>query len=104
MGSLDVCLPVWERASITLTATLTDPTKSGTVIFYYAMSGGYFEYSVSGTMINGVSTVTMEPWIHGVEEDSGTWRFQAFWEGDSQYSSIYSRHISIDVGSIGGEL
>jgi hypothetical protein len=103
MGSLDISLPVSERASITLTATLTDPTKSGTVIFYYAMPDSGFDYSVNGTMTNGVSTVTIEPWIHGVEEDSGTWRFQAFWEGDSQYTSIYSRHVSIDVGSVGGE-
>jgi hypothetical protein len=101
MGSLDISLPVSERASITLTATLTDQTKNGTVIFYYAMPGGYFDYSVNGTMTNGVSTVTIEPWIHSVEEDRGTWRFQAFWQGDSQYNSIYSRTISIDVGSAG---
>ena len=103
MGSLDISLPVSERASITLTATLTDQTKNGTVIFYYAMPDSGFDYSVNGTMTNGVSTVTIEPWIHGIEEDSGTWRFQAFWEGDSQYTSIYSRHVSIDVGSVGGE-
>jgi len=57
-----------------------------------------YNYTMSGTMTNGVFTITLKPWIHSAPESSGEWRFKAFWQGDYQYSSIYSNFVGVFAG------
>ena len=80
-----------------LTATLNDPTKSGDVILYYAMPDSDFTNQLSGVMMDGVFTETVKPWIPA-SGNGGDWRFKVYWEGDSQYSSIFSNTITVTVG------
>jgi hypothetical protein len=98
-GVVHIELPVSERQSLTLTATLSDQTRSGLVIVYCWMpNADDYNYLTSGTMTNGLFNVTVKPWVHSASEDSGDWRFRVYWSGDSQFAGVYSNSVTVVCG------